>query len=107
MVTFGKQAAVAVSILFLCGLILSYQLVGTLSSLFTTEYGINLLIKMGFISIVLFIAAKHKLILVPQLLKSVNGAKKLAVSIKIEIILGLLILVTTSILTTMIGPAHG
>ena len=104
---FGQQAAVAVSILFLCGLILSYQMVGTFYLLFTTEYGINLLIKLTFIGIILFIAVQHKLVLVPQLLKEANGAKKLAVSIKIEIIVGLLILVTTSILTTMVGPSHG
>lgn len=103
---FGQQAAVVVSLLILCGLILTYQLLATFEALFTTPYGINLLTKLSVVSLILLIALRHKLTLVPGLLKATNKSNTLAKSIQLEIALAAIIFIATASLTTLVGPTH-
>lgn len=101
---FGEIAAIVVSLLLVCGLVLSYQLTGW-NQLFSSEYGFWLLLKVGMVVLILMLAAFHKWKLVPALAETGNKLH-LRRSILIEKIIGIAILVITTILTTLVGPAH-
>ena len=103
---FGYYASYAVSLLILCGLIVAYQLLGSIHSLFFTSYGQSFLLKLALVMGILLIAAHHKFNLVAQLIKSEQGKKALARSIQWEMFLALLILLTTTWLTTVVGPDY-
>lgn len=105
---FGQQASVMVSLLILAGGILAYQLTGSIGALVTTDYGQLLSLKLIAVTLILALAAYHKLRLVPSLLSEAqeSGAAKLKLSksIGIEIGIAFLILVITASLTSLVGP---
>ena len=101
---FGHLAVVAVVILLLCGLFLSYQLTGW-DTLLSSDYGNFLLVKVALVAVMLIMAALHKGYLVPQLLSTKN-ATTLKRSILLEKLIGASILATTTVMTTLIGPVH-
>ena len=103
---FGYYASYLVSLLILCGLIVAYQLIGSLESLFVSPYGQSFLLKLTLVIGILLIAANHKFNLVAKLLTNVQGNKALARSIQWEMVLALLILLITTWLTTVVGPEH-
>jgi len=103
---FGRYASYAVAILALCGGIVTYQVFGSFTSIFTTNYGQTLMVKLGLVVGVLAFAAHHKLRLVPRLLTREQGPKVLARSIEWEMKIALVILIVTTWLTTMVGPSH-
>ncbi|WP_019029734.1 copper resistance D family protein [Colwellia piezophila] len=103
---FGYYASYMVSLLILCGLIVAYQLIGSIHSLFFTSYGQSFLLKLALVMGILLIAAHHKFNLVAKLIKSEQATKALARSIQWEMVLALLILLTTTWLTTVVGPDH-
>lgn len=100
---FGMTAMGLVLVLLVCGAILAYQLLGSLSELFFTTYGLMLLAKLALVDIILGFAAWHKWRLVPQLTDQA-AAKRLQRSIMLECLVGLGILVVTVLLTTVVGP---
>ena len=103
---FGYYASYIVSLLILCGLIVAYQLLGSINGLFLTSYGQSFLLKLVLVMGILLIAAHHKFNLVAKLLKSEQGKQALARSIQWEMVLALLILLTTTWLTTVVGPDY-
>jgi putative copper resistance protein D len=103
---FGVFGIFAVTALVVVGLVLSLELVGNMSNLLTTEYGVTLSTKIAMVGGIIFLAAMHKLVLVPRLLKSSQSPARLEKSILIELGLGLAILVVASVLTTFVGPTH-
>ncbi len=101
---FGLIAMGAVAVLLICGGIMAYQLLGSVSELISTSYGLILLVKMGLVCVILGFAALHKWRLVPQLANPIT-ANRLKHSILLEMLVGLSILVLTVLLTTVVGPA--
>ncbi|MGB4248652.1 MAG: CopD family protein, partial [Pseudohongiellaceae bacterium] len=100
--TFGKVATWIVSVLLLCGLSLAWLLLGGVSDLVTTNYGKGLGVKIVLVVTLLLIAARNKLRLTPAMLQPGIGAR-LSLAIRIEILIALLILLTTAIITVIIG----
>jgi putative copper resistance protein D len=105
MESFGKQASFTLSLLLVAGLWLVIQLVGSLDALISSSYGQTLLIKLALVVSILALAAKHKLILVPQL-KNSQGREALSKSISIEMVVAFAILSVTAGLTSVVGPAN-
>ncbi|WP_020405593.1 copper resistance D family protein [Hahella ganghwensis] len=101
---FGRRAVFAVLTLLGCGLFLSYELTQW-QSLTTSEYGEYLLIKLALVAAILVLAAIHKLKLVPRILHR-QSTDFLRNSILTEKIIGGGILAMTTILSTLVGPAH-
>lgn len=105
---FGKQASILVPLLLLAGVILAFQLTGSISALVASRYGQVLLIKLIAVVLILALAAYHKFRLVPSLLSENQDSEltklKLSKSINIEIGLAFLILVATACLTSLVGP---
>ena len=102
MESFGKQASFTLSLLLVAGLWLVIQLVGSLDALISSSYGQTLLFKLALVVSILALAAKHKLILVPQL-KNSQGREALSKSISIEMVVAFAILSVTAGLTSVVG----
>ncbi len=104
---FGKLALAVVAVLLAAGLSLLGALLGNLSDLWTSGYGRMVLIKVGLVACLLSFAALNKLYLTPKLVNGEPAAtSSLRRSIKIEILLGSLILLVTAAFTTLTGPPH-
>lgn len=101
---FGRYASALVIVLIIAGITLVYSLVDTPLELITTAYGKAIVTKIVIVAIILSLAAIHKCILVPRLLKRKNAYQKLAISIKAEIAIAAVILIITAIITTFVGP---
>ncbi len=105
---FGKFALIYIGVLLLAGLIFSYILVGGIDALISTSYGNFLILKLMFVTAILFLGAINKFRLVPLLrINYEQGTKKLKQSIQLEIIITVVILFLTSILTTSLPTPVG
>ena len=103
---FGQIASFFVGVLIVAGTYLAVELVGSFDQLFTTSYGALLGLKLILVVHILVLAAFHKFIVVPSLIKNKQSRNSLVISIKVEMALGVAILITTGILTTLLGPGH-
>ena len=102
---FGVLAGLAVPILAIVGLVFAWCMLGSLSLLFTTDYGVTLLAKLVLVAGLLSLAAFTKFRLVPEMVQSAQAAsKKLRRSIAIEGIAIGAILVVTATLTSVTTP---
>ena len=98
---FGRAAIVFVPLLIAAGLGLSVQLVGGIGPLLTTDYGWQLLAKIGVVGCLLIAAGANKLWLVPALERSEARAfQRLSQVIIVELACFGIILLMTAILTT-------
>jgi len=76
-----------------------------LSDLWTNPYGRAVTIKLGFVACLLSLAAYNKRRLTPRLLaRDPSAARQLMRSIRLEMILGAVILLITANFTTSMGP---
>ena len=100
------MARYAVALLIGSGVLVVIQLLDSISALWVTEYGRILSIKLVGVSAILLLALFHKMRLVPALLSQPKNSIRLARSIQVELVLGSLILLTTAVLTTLVGPTH-
>ncbi|MEQ9209642.1 MAG: CopD family protein, partial [Pseudomonadales bacterium] len=103
---FGQLAQVAVAVLIATGVFLAIQLLGSVSALWLTDYGQIFLLKLVGVSAILLIGLYHKVRLTPELISKPESSYRLARSIQIEMFVGLLVLLTTAVLTTLVGPSH-
>lgn len=120
---FGKLAIYIVAMVVITGLILLSLLFQSLSEFIDTGYGRAILTKLFIILVILALAALHKFSLVPNLddkrleagalsgklrLKPKQGEANsvgiLQRSIGVEIFFAALILITTAVLSTVLGP---
>jgi putative copper resistance protein D len=102
---FGAAAMIVVSGLMAAGAILLCMLLGGLSALWDSTYGRYVMIKLGFVACLLSLAAVNKLLLTPRLRAGDSRAvRSLRDSIRLESLLGFLILAITATLTTVAGP---
>lgn len=99
---FGKIAIVLVVMLCVMGIVLAYQLVASFNQLFTTSYGQALLLKLVAVSSILLLAAWHKWYQVPMLRYKEKAHLRLARSIKLEWLIGMLIMLITIILSSIV-----
>ena len=110
-IRFGKLAGVIVPGLVLAGLVMAWILLGNVSVLVGSAYGIMLLAKIGCVTVLLGAAAMNKLRFVPAMQKGDRAAAtRLRQSIGLEWITFSAILLATAILTGLFGPpgqAHG
>lgn len=101
---FGQVASFAVPLLLLAGVVMTWRLVGSLSALLGTAYGLTLLAKIAVVTLLLALAAINKTRLVPALQSGdPKAGPHLARSISLEwVCIGVILLATavfTSILT--------
>ncbi len=100
---FGQLAIVIVLVMLSSGVFLLFQYLVSLSALFNSDYGQLLLLKLLLVSAILSMGAWHKFCLVPHLTKeNINTLKR---SISLEMAVAVLVLLTTSVLTTLVGPS--
>ena len=98
---FGVLAMGYVGLLLSAGLGYTYLLLGDVSLIFTTRYGNVLLIKIALAGALLSLAALNKFKLVPSLeITSPQAVRRFQSSVKFEIALVIVILITSSLLTT-------
>ena len=98
---FGVLAMGYVGLLLSAGLGYAYLLLGDVSLIFTTRYGNVLLIKIVLAGALLSLAALNKFKLVPSLeITSPQAVRRFQSSVKFEIALVIVILITSSLLTT-------
>lgn len=102
---FGRVAVIVVLVLISCGVLILLQLLDSPAALFVTDYGRLMLLKLMLVAAMLLLAAWHKFNLVKALAKHQNS-RLLARSIFIEMLLALLVLVTCSSFTTVVGLAR-
>jgi putative copper resistance protein D len=111
---FSSMGYVAVATLVASGIINSWFLVGSVSSLLTTLYGQILLAKVAFFAAMLALAAANRFWLVPRMIETRMGVSgepavwlaRLRYHVLGEQFLGLIILLAVSVLGTM-RPAVG
>jgi copper resistance protein D len=102
---FGAAAVFVVAGLMAAGLGLLWILLGDFTELWRSAYGRHALLKLAFVAGLLFLAAFNKLNLTPRLLANETRAlQALRISIRLEWLLGILILLATATLTTTTGP---
>ncbi len=104
---FGMIASFTVPLLILAGVYMGYVLLGSVSALIGTDYGIVLLLKVILVAGLLMLAALNKLRFVPALKAGDSlGATHLVRSISVEWMVILAILAVTATLTsTLTVPA--
>jgi len=99
---FGKQAAWVVGTLATAGIILAVLIIGSPLALFSSQYGLTLLLKLTTVLALLALAAANKLRFVPALRqKNASAARHLGQSISLEMAVVALILTITAVLTTV------
>lgn len=101
---FGRQASVLVPLLVIAGGLFAYLLLGDLFKLYTTNYGLVLLAKLGLVIIILGFAAMNKLRFVPALSNGGAGfARAFRRSLRYEGTAFISVFATTALLTTLFG----
>ena len=104
-VRFGAAALFVVGGLMAAGLGLLWILLGDFTELWRSAYGRFVMLKLAFVAVLLCVAAFNKLSLTPRLLAGDTRAlQALRTSIRLELLLGGLILLATATLTTVTGP---
>jgi copper resistance protein D len=102
---FAAAALVVVGVLIAAGFGLLWILLGDLAELWRSAYGRLVMLKLAFVAALLCLAAFNKLSLTPRLLTGdARALRALRTSIRLELLLGALILLATATLTTIAGP---
>ncbi len=100
---FGTVAMIFVPFLILAGLVMTYQLVGSVAAMTGTDYGRVLLFKVVVVAALLALAAKNKLNYVPRLKAGdIAAAPQLARSITLEWCAIIAILLASAVLTSVL-----
>lgn len=105
---FGRQAMFTVPALILAGLILSIFLVGSITALFTTTYGLVLITKIALVAALLGLAALNKYRFIPAIKDSEPMAlSHFMRSLRLEVLLFSVILLITAVLTSSLELPTG
>ena len=99
---FGRIAAFIVGILIACGTSIALLLFKDFNTLINTPYGHGFIVKILFVMGIILLAAFNKWYFTPRL-QNPKFAKHLGYAIVFEMSLGLIILLTTSYITTVVG----
>jgi putative copper resistance protein D len=102
---FGAAAVFVVGGLMAAGVTLLWILLGDFTALWGTTYGRYMIYKLAIVACLLCLAAFNKLRLTPRLRAGDSRAvRSLRASIRLELLLGVVILAITATLTTVTGP---
>lgn len=102
---FGAAAVFMVAGLMTAGATLLWMLLGDFAALWTSAYGRYFMLKLAFVGCLLCVAAFNKLRLTPRLRAGdTRAVRSLRTSIRLELLLGILILAVTAAFTTLTGP---
>jgi copper resistance protein D len=102
---FGAAAVFVVGGLMAAGVTLLWMLLGEVTALWGSAYGRYVTLKLAFVAGLLCLAAFNKLRLTPRLRAGdTRAVRSLRMSIRLELLLGVLILAVTATLTTVAGP---
>jgi len=101
---FGDNALGIIIILAGTGALMLLELLDNPAELYTTPYGWVFLLKLLLVLVTLSVAVINKLVLVPAIVINAS-ALRLRRSIRIEMVAVTLILIATSYLATIVGPA--
>ena len=101
---FGDNALGIVIILAGMGALMLLELLDNPAELYTTPYGWVFLLKLFLVSVTLSVAVINKLVLVPAIVNNAS-ALRLRRSIRVEMVAITLVLIATSYLSTIVGPA--
>ncbi|MEQ1327427.1 CopD family protein [Acinetobacter nosocomialis] len=99
---FGRIATFVVGILLACGASIALLLIKDFNTLLNTPYGHGFIIKIAFVLSILLLAAFNKWYFTPRL-EDPKFAGQLGYAILFEMSLGLMILLTTGYITTVVG----
>lgn len=104
---FGLWGIGLVSVVVFTGGSLLWQLFDQPSDFVSTDYGIAVVVKLSLVAVIMFFAALHKFILVPNLAgdDAQQAQQRLKRSIALEALVGCFILATTAVLSSVLGPA--
>jgi len=102
---FGNQALVLVIVLTASAGIMLLSLMHSPAELWTTTYGLAILVKVLFVALTLALAALNRYRLVPALLMK-SGRANLQRSLRAEIAVAMLVLAVTAFLSTLVGPSE-
>ncbi|RLZ09554.1 copper resistance protein CopD [Acinetobacter sp. 2JN-4] len=102
MIRFGHFAIFMVTVLLICGISIALSFFHDWKALINTAYGQGFIVKILLACSILLLAACNKLYFTPRL-QQAKYAKQLRYCILLEIGLGLLILMITGYITTVIG----
>ena len=101
---FGDNALGLVIILAGMGALMLLELLDNPAELYTTPYGWVFLLKLFLVLVTLSVAVINKLVLVPAIVNNAS-ALRLRRSIRVEMVAITLVLIATSYLSTIVGPA--
>jgi putative copper resistance protein D len=102
---FGSLAPYVVGVLMATALCLLSMMLGGAAQLWSSDYGRIAMLKVGLVAVLLCLAAFNRLRLTPRLLAGdAAAAGSLNISVRVELLLGVLILAVTAALTTLTGP---
>lgn len=102
---FGDNAVALLLALFASGIVMTWNMLSSVSQLWETAWGLSLVVKLLLVGAILIIAAYNKLRIVPAMLAAAS-ATKMQLSLRYEIVVALLILATTAYLSTIVGLEH-
>ena len=100
---FGDWAVFMVAVLIIAGGFMLLDLFGSIDEIFSTDYGMVVLVKLTLVIAILGIAAINRVRLTPNIV-SQKGVRQFRNSVTIEIFVALLILIVTTYLSTVVGP---
>ena len=102
---FGAAALYVVAGMVAAASCLLFRLLGDITQLWASDYGRFMMLKLGLVAVLLGLAAFNKLRLTPRLIAGNTAAvTSLRHSVRMELMLGVLILGITAALTTIAGP---
>ncbi len=101
---FSTLAAGLLTVVALTGTILGWRILGSWSALWETDFGITLLVKLGFVALVVALAAHNRFRLLPAVASDeghagrVRAAGRLRTAVRLEAVLLVCVLATTGVL---------
>ncbi|QGX97488.1 copper-binding protein [Roseovarius faecimaris] len=99
---FGQIATVVIPVLLLAGIALGWLLVGSWGNLFTTAYGLDLIVKLVLVAVLLALGAWNKLRIVPDMISgNPKAAAKLSQTMFVEWLFFIAVLLATASLTLL------
>ena len=102
---FSSRAAIALAVLVASGACVAIVQVQSFPGLFSTDYGVILLLKLGLVVFLIALAAFNKYWFTPRIEKSESGSVlHLRRTIYVEVVLMTGVLILTTILTTTVPP---
>lgn len=102
---FSTRAAWAVGAIVLSGMVISWTQVQSVANLLASDYGMGLIRKLVFFTLLMLLAAANKWWLTPALERGdERSARRIGLTIKVELVLFLVILLAAMLLTLTTPP---